>query len=166
MIITDSRNIVNDELLKNAPDDRSFPRGSSLPWSDMMMHNWKMATSGTKVKPNQLKYMIRNNIMKGPGAEETKVMITAAIKRTNGDPKRVSTFQGEPEPSGITGEELAAYQNLAGSTHAHRVIKMLTDYPETMKNVRIESFSVTTQETEGAEGEYNIVIKFTQVEEP
>lgn len=41
---------------------------------------------------------------------------------------------------------------------------MLKDYPITMKNVRIELLSVTTPATRDATDEYNIVIKFTKVE--
>jgi hypothetical protein len=165
MIINDSRNKDNDDLLEG-PDDGSFPKGRSLPWSDMVMHNWKTAATKAGLKPNSLKYMIRNGVGKGSSAKETQELIHAAITRVKGDVKKVNTFRGDPEIPGITGEELAAYQTIAGSTHAHRVIKMLTDYPETMQNVRIESFSVTTSETEASDSEYNIVIKFTTVEDP
>jgi len=40
---------------------------------------------------------------------------------------------------------------------------MLNNYPSTIKNVRVESLSVTTLATKGAEEVYNIVIKFTKL---
>jgi len=164
MIINDSRNQENDDLLKG-PNDGSFPKGGSLPWSDMVMHNWKAAAKKGKVNPNSLKYMIRNGIGSGSSADETQELIDAAIDLMKGDRTKVNTFRGDPKASGVTENELAAYRTIAGSPHAHRVIKMLADYPETMPNVRVESFSVTTSETEAADEEYNIVIKFTHAVE-
>ena len=41
---------------------------------------------------------------------------------------------------------------------------MLNNYSSTIKNVRVELLSVTTLATKGAEGVYNIVIKFTKLD--
>jgi hypothetical protein len=169
IVITDSRNKENDKLLEGVPDDGGFPKGNSLPWSDMVMFNWKQSClrdQSNIIGPDTLKYMVRNNIDMGDSADETRNLIDAAIERTKGDPAKVNTFRGDPAAPGITSDEIAAYQLLAGSPHGHRVVLMLADYANTMRNVRIESFSVTTTETAAADEAYNVLIKFVKIETP
>jgi hypothetical protein len=156
IVITDSSNKGNDTA---AAQDR-------LPWSDMIMFDVMDAFRTAKINPNELRYMIQNSIQGGPGAAKTQEFIDAAIKRTAGDRGSVNTFRSDPDLPGITTNEIAAYQLLAGSDHVHRVLLMLKDYPTSMKNVRIESLSVTTPATRDATDEYNIVIKLAKVENP
>lgn len=156
IVIVDSRNRENDLL---AAQDR-------LPWSDMAMFDLKTAFQEAKEKPDELRYMIRTNIQGGSSAVQTQEYIEGAIVRTAGDGTKVNTFRSDPDAPGVTTNELAAYQLLAGSDHVHRVLLMLKDYPTTMRNVRIESVSVTTPATKDATDEYNIIIKFLKTENP
>jgi len=156
IVIMDSRNKENDY---SAPQDK-------LPWSDMAMFDIKTAFQEAKVKPDELRYMIRGNIDTGSSAEKTAECIEGAIVRTAGDRAKVNTFRSDPNAPGVTTNELAAYQLLAGSDHVHRVLLMLKDYPTTMRNVRIESLGVTTPATKDATDEYNIIIKFVKIENP
>jgi hypothetical protein len=156
IVITDSRNKENDMA---AAQDR-------LPWSDMAMFDVMDAFRTAKINPSELRYIIQNSIQGGPSAAKTQEFIDAAIKRTGGDRGSVNTFRSDPGAPGITTDEIAAYQLLAGSDHVHRVLLMLKDYPTSMKNVRIESLSVTTPATRDATDEYNIVIKLAKVENP
>lgn len=153
MIIEDSRNKENDLA----------PPQDMLRWSDMVMFNLR-DTFGEEAPT--LHYMIQNNIAGGSSAAVTQHLIENAIKRTHGDRTKVNTFRSDPDAPGITSDELAAYQLIAGSDHADRVLKMLADYPATMKNVRIERFDVATTDTVGATDEYVLIIKFTKVDNP
>jgi hypothetical protein len=154
IVITDSNNKGNDTA---AAQDR-------LRWSDMAMFDVKDAFQTAKIDPSELKYIILNSIQGDPSAAKTQEFIDAAIKRTAGDRGSVNTFRCDPDAPGITTDEIAAYQLLAGSDHVHRVLLMLENYPTSMKNVRIESLSVTTPATRDATDEYNIVIKLAKVE--
>jgi hypothetical protein len=154
IVIMDSRNKEND---LSAPQDK-------LPWSDMVMFDFRTAFQTAGVNPNELRYMIRSNIDGASSADKTQEYIEGAIVRTAGDRAKVNTFRSDPNASGVTTNELAAYQLLAGSDHVHRVLLMLKDYPTTMKNVRIESLSVTTPATKDATDEYSIIIKFAKIE--
>ena len=156
IVISDSRNKENDLA---AGEDK-------VPWSDMVMFDLTRAFRDAEMKPSELQYMIRSNIMSGSSASKTQGYIEEAIKRIKGNRSRVNTFRSDPAAPGILPDEVAAYQLLAGSDHVHRVLLMLNDYPSTMKNVRVESLSVTTPATEGAEEVYNIVIKFTKLDAP
>jgi hypothetical protein len=156
MVIVDSRNKENDLA---AAKDKAL-------WSDMVMFDLKKAFNSDKIKPDELRYMVRSSIQGGSSAERTQGYIEAAITRTGSDRAKSNTFRSDPEAPGILPDEIAAYQLLAGSDHVHRVLLMLKDYPTTMKNVRVESLSVTTPDTEGADDLYNIVIKFTKVDNP
>ena len=154
MIIADSKNAEKDAL-KGKPEQ--------LRWSDMVMNNWVKASKDEgNENPDKLKYMIRNNIQDGDSAQQTQTAINAAILRTKGDGTAMQTFRSDPKKAGD--DELAAYQLIAGTAHGDRVLKMLADYPKTMKNVRIESFSVFTPKTQPGPGEYAIVIKFYKVD--
>ncbi len=156
MVISDSRNKENDLL---GAQDR-------LPWSDMAMYDLKKAFEGQPIGPHDLRYMIRTNIDSGSSAANMQVYIDSAISRVGGDRAEVNTFRSDPDMPGISTDELAGYQLLAGSDHVHQVLPMLKDYPTTMRNIRIESLSVTIPITRDATDEYNIVIKFVQVENP
>lgn len=160
IIIHDSRNKENDLL----------PKEDKLPWSDMVMNNWKKSCLGTKeddsVSPDSLKFLIQDDIATGASALNTRRFIEAAIERKNGNPEQVNVFRSDPNAPGMTAGEMAGCQLLAGSDHVHRVNWMLKDYPATMKNIRIESLHVTTYHTVGAENTWFIVIKFMKVAEP
>jgi hypothetical protein len=132
----------------------------------MVMFNLKQAFRTAKIKPNELRYIIRSNIDSSSSASKTQGYIEEAIKRIKGDRAGVNTFRSDPAAPGVLPDEVAAYQLLAGSDHVHRVLLMLNDFPSTMKNVRVESLSVTTPATEGADDVYNIVIKFTKLDAP
>jgi hypothetical protein len=156
IVITDSNNKGNETA---AAQDR-------LRWSDMAMFDVKDAFRTAKIDPSDLEYIILKSIHDGLSAAKTQEFIGAAIKRMAGDRGSVNTFRSDPDAPGITTDEIAAYQLLAGSDHVHRVLLMLKDYPTSMKNVRIESLSVTTPATRDATDEYNIVIKLAKVENP
>lgn len=156
MVIADSRNREND---KAPPEDK-------LRWTDMAMFSWKKFCEDKGIQPREVRYWLRNNIQGGDSAIETQTAIDGAITRTKGDPGQINTFRSDPDAPGITTDELAAFQLIAGTAHGHRVLLMLKDFPETMKNVRIESFSVTTRDTEAADEEYNILIKFGLIDNP
>lgn len=152
MIIADSQNAEKD-LLRGQP--------GMLRWSDMVMNNWVEASKAVKsgaMNPNELRYMIQNNIRDGESAQQAQIAINAAIIRNKGDGTTMQTYRSDPKLAGD--DELAAYQLIAGTAHGDRVLKMLGDYPQTMKNVRIESFSVFTPKTVPGPGEYAIMIKF------
>ncbi|CAN9322620.1 unnamed protein product [Alternaria alternata] len=130
------------------------------------MFDLKQAFGEANVKLNELQYIIQSNIQAGSSASKTQGYIEEAIKQINSDRSRVSTFQSDPAAPGILPDEVAGYQLLAGSDHVHRVLLMLNDYPSTIKNVRVESLSVTTPATVGADEAYNIIIKFTKLNTP
>lgn len=153
MVIADSKNAEKDAL-KGKPEQ--------LRWSDMVMNNWVEASKIPGKNPDELKYMIRNNIQDGDSAQQTQIAINAAILRIKGDGTAMQTFRSDPKKA--SDDELAAYQLIAGTAHGDRVLKMLADYPKTMKNVRIESFSVFTPKTQPGPGEYAIIIKFFKVD--
>jgi hypothetical protein len=127
----------------------------------MVMSDWRKACAldtEDSLRPTLLRYMVRNNIESGTSANKTMDMIDVANKRTKGDPAKVNTFRRDPAIPGITADELAAYRIMACTNHGHRVLLMLPDYPATIKNIRIGSFSVTTPATIGAGKEYSIVM--------
>ncbi|KAF2855907.1 hypothetical protein T440DRAFT_463255 [Plenodomus tracheiphilus IPT5] len=152
IVIFDSRNREKDLA----------PEQDRLRWSDMVMYNLKNSFDD----PSDLRYMVRNTIDQGESAAKTQALIETAIMRTKGDRTKVNVIRSDPKAPGITENELSAYQLVAGSDHCDRVLKMLTDFPETMRNVRIESLSVSTSDTAKAGDEYSIVIKFIKVAEP
>ncbi|USP75888.1 hypothetical protein yc1106_03162 [Curvularia clavata] len=155
MIVAESFNGEHD-LLKSG----------KMRWSDMAMYDLKEAFKTGGVNPDELKYMVRHNIEGGGSASNTRNYIEKAIEITQGDRANVNTFRSDPYAPGITPQELAAYQLLAGSDHVHRVLLMLKDYPATMKNVRVESLRVYTPDTPGTDDGYHIVIMFTRVDNP
>jgi hypothetical protein len=130
------------------------------------MFDLKQAFRTAKIKPNELRYIIRSNIDSSSSASKTQGYIEEAIKRIKGDRAGVNTFRSDPAAPSVLPDEVAAYQLLAGSDHVHQVLLMLNDFPSTMKNVRVESLSVTTPATKGADDVYNIVIKFTKLDAP
>lgn len=141
------------------------PEGQRAAWSDMTMHTWKQACSG-RISPDSLKYILRENILAGDSAKRTRMLIDNAIQRVNGNPAQVNVFRSGTTGTTVLADERMAFEILAGSDHVNRVLRMLADYPQTMKNVRIESLSVTTSATETADNAYNILIKLTKVESP
>jgi hypothetical protein len=161
MVIEDSRGKEND-LLPGKP-------GQDKPsWSDMAMHDWRSACTSADpaVSPDTLQYVVRSNLLDGSSAIDTRNVIDTAISRTSNNPGKVNTFRSDPSAPGITDDEIAGYQALAGTSHGAGVLRMLEDYPETMKNMRIESFSVTTLDTVASDGAYNVLVRLTKVETP
>jgi hypothetical protein len=105
---------------------------------------------------------------------DTRKVIDAAIQRTTKNTKKVNIFRSDPDAAGITDAEIAGYQALAGTAHGAGVLRMLEDYPKTMRNLRIGSFRVTmNDQTKNPQGvidniadEYNILIELVKVETP
>jgi hypothetical protein len=159
MVILNSEGKRNDVL----PGEPGVEKPS---WSDMAMYSWRSTCAGANVNPDSLQYIFRNSIEKGDSATNTKKVIDAAIERTGGDRGKSNTFRGDPSANGITNDEIAGYQALAGTAHGAGVLRMLQDYPETMKNMRIGSFRVATDDTAGAGEEYHILIELVKVATP
>jgi hypothetical protein len=159
MVILNSEGKRNDVL----PGTPGVDKPS---WSDMAMYSWRSTCAREGVNPDSLKYVFRNSIEKGDSADNTKEVIDAAIKRTGGDRGKSNTFRGDPSADGITNDEIAGYQALAGTSHGAGVLRMLEDNPATMKNMRIGSFRVATDDTAGAGDEYHILIELVKVATP
>jgi hypothetical protein len=157
IVISDSNKVNN----KSAQD--------SLQWSDMVMLNWRLSCRADKnhiIGPDTLKYMIISNISGDSGADQTRNLIDVAINQTKGDPAKLNTFRGDPDIPDISSDEIGAYQLLAGSPYGQRVVTMLVDYGRTMRNVRVYSFSATTEDMDGADSGYNLIVKFVKTTFP
>lgn len=154
---------------------------SGAKWTDMVMDNWVQACKDKETDPSDLKFMIRDNIHfdadvnkgrredmdKKVSAAKTQLAIEHALQRINADGTVPRTFRSDPKVA--NNDELAGYQLIAGTAHGDRVLKMLTDYPQTMKNVQIESFTVFTPKTTDGKGKvspgyHSIIINFHKKE--
>lgn len=142
------------------------PEAEKARWSDMIMYNWKKACERTGTAPDTLNYILRESIRSGDSATRTKELIDAAIKKVDGKREEVNVFRSGTTNVVGSPAERTAFEMLAGSDHVNRVLKMLADYPQTMRNVRIDSLSVTTSDTKTSEDEYNILIKLVKVSTP
>jgi hypothetical protein len=145
LVIRDSRNIENDKATKNR-----------LQWSDLTMASWKRAC-GTEAQPDTLKYIFRENIAGGTSAQRTQALIDAAVAKAEMDPVKVNVIRSGMV-SGPLPAEITAFEILSGADHVNRVHRVMQDYPSTMKNLRIESLTMTTSCTTVADNEYNILI--------
>lgn len=159
-----SRAIVIRDSKKD--NDMKLPANERARWSDMTMYNWVQAcTRNPGTQPDSLQYILRENIMGGSSALRTRELIDNALQKAGMDPAKVNTFRSGVV-SGPLPAEITAFEILSGSDHVHRVHRMLADYPATMQNVRIESLTVTTTQTDSAENAYNILITLTKVANP
>lgn len=160
--------ILQIGLSNNAKLDESTGP-ERLRWSHMTMDIWLDTCRASGKRPEDLDYIIRDNIRSTKEKNnkfrdsglETQPGIEAAIAKVGGKRTEINTFGNDPKLA--SAEERAAYNIVAGAAHGHRVRKMLTDHPKTMKNVRIESFSVLTPETRGDSDAYDILIKLHKV---
>jgi hypothetical protein len=123
----------------NAERDILRNHGQAVKWSDMVMATWNEATSWTSgaVLPHQLRTIVRDTIV----TEEAQGAMHNAFKMVHG---RDMQPQDELDLNADSPDlvEKAAYDSLSGTVHVDRVIKMLADYPATMRNVRIQSVKI------------------------
>jgi hypothetical protein len=123
---------------------------------------WRTACKDKKwadppIVPSELKWLVRDNIFTED--EGTEKAIDAAIAKVTadgkGDPAAMHTFRRTS-----TGDELAAYQLIAGTSHGDRVNKMLADYHGEMKDLKIDAFHVFNPQTTRGNEYHMIVMEF------
>ncbi|KAF2004677.1 hypothetical protein P154DRAFT_571887 [Amniculicola lignicola CBS 123094] len=131
-----------------------------LRWSDMVMEIWRTAATKANINPSELRFMVRDNIRTQNRATEKAIDDSIAKVTANGrgDPKAMQTYRRDS-----TGDELAAYQLIAGTPHGDRVLRMLGDFHTELRNLNIQAFHVfrpTTINGPRQSKEYAIVIQF------
>ncbi|KAK0101910.1 hypothetical protein ONS95_001278 [Cadophora gregata] len=154
IILKDSRNAQHDENLQPGGDE-----AKALKLRDMTMDSWRVA-AGDANTVKDLKWIVRDDVV----TTETRQAINAAFSLAGIDRKTKAVFK----PTAANPNELAAYQQFAGSIHGRGMLQMLTDHHGELGNLEVMAFHVFTDGTtknqknknpDTVPGYYSIVIE-------
>ena len=130
IILKDSRNAKNDENRQAGGDE-----ASAMKLRDMTMDNWRVAAGDAKAVKD-LKWIVRDDVV----TVETRQAINAAFSLAKIDRKEKAVFK----PTATDPNELAAYQQIAGSIHGRGIVQMLADHHGELGNLEVVAFHVFT----------------------
>lgn len=130
IILKDSRAKDNDENLQPGGDP-----DIAMKLRDMTIDSWRSA-AGNPEAVKELKWIVRNDVV----TDESKVAIDAAFAKAGADPKKKAVFRSDSQDP----NELAAYQQVAGSFQLRGIVQMLSDHHQELGNLQIVALHVFT----------------------
>jgi hypothetical protein len=138
------------------------PQGA-LPWTSMVMSNWRTAAAAETIDVKNLKRIVQNNI------QSKKTTTSAGVDLNSVDAIRNAFNDLEPDKTKVLTLDLTApdktpkmvqhIQILSAQTHVARVIQMLQDYRIELGNLKIVKLHLMTAENSDTDYQWTIIIE-------